>query len=146
MKVRKRATKKLRLILTLTSGEVIINPNNSVVPVQAIGFMNPPQNPKVLYHSNPKNTLFNQTRIIQNIKRSASKINLTSKEIDELYQLSVEYNNGSIGQDELLARVKNLRGGSMDIDTCLLIIIGVILILKNSNGFQVNSPKSVAPH
>ena len=41
-----------------------------------------------------------------------AEIDFTEREIDQLYNLGIEWRNNSLSQEELITKISNLRGGS----------------------------------
>ena len=71
-----------------------------------------------------------------------TEIDFTGKEIDQLYNLSIECRNNSLSKEQLITKISNLRGGSfVDLAAGLAIIAAIIILANNANGFQ-----NVPPH
>lgn len=75
-----------------------------------------------------------------------SKIFFIESEIDQLYDLSIQFKNNSINQEELIDKINNLRGGSYVEMAVALGIIGIILILLTNAWTTPNANRIVAPH
>ena len=87
--------------------------------------------------------------ISQVIKEMPAEIDFTEKEIDQLYNLSIECRNNSLSKEQLITKIINLRGGSViDIVAALGIIGAIIILLINDWGlaFQPNPHVIVPPH
>jgi len=69
----------------------------------------------------------------QVIKGMPAEIDFTEKEIDQLYNLSIECRNNSLSKKELITKISNLRGGSFIDIAAALEIIGAIIILLTNN-------------
>jgi hypothetical protein len=79
--------------------------------------------------------------IAQVIKEMPAEIDFTEKEIDQLYNLSIECRNNSLSKEELITKISNLRGGSFIDVVAALGIIGAIIILSTNDwglAFQPN--------
>ena len=76
-----------------------------------------------------------------------AEIDFTEKEIDQLYNLSIECRNNSLRKEQLITKISNLRGGSfIDVAAGLAIIAAIIILANNANGFQPNPHVNVPPH
>ena len=96
-------------------------------------------------HSNAD--LSKQAIIAQVIQQMPAEIDFTQEEMNELYHLSVECKNNSLSQEELITKIKNLKGGSfIDVIASLTIIAAIIRLINNANGFQSNPHVNVPPH
>lgn len=71
--------------------------------------------------------------IAQVIKEMPAEIDFTEKEIDQLYNLSIEYRNNSLSKEQLITKISNLRGGSFIDIVSALGIIGAIVILSTND-------------
>jgi len=93
----------------------------------------------------PSNAGFSKKAIIaQVIKDMPAVMDFTESEIDQLYNLSIEFKNNSINQEDLIGKINNLRGGSfIDIVTALG-LIGAIIILS-TNAWTNPNANRVAP-
>lgn len=81
--------------------------------------------------------------IAQVIKKMPAEIDFTETEIDQLYNLSIECRNNSLSKEQLITKIRNLRGGSfIDIVGALGLIGAMIILLTNDWGlvFQLNPP------
>ena len=147
IKIRKKIFKKAKWLIVY--GDFVLRLTNGIVPSQAIGLAIPPQTPAIMrsIHSNvglSKNEIINQV-----IKGMPAEIDFTEKEIDQLYNLSIECRNNSLNKNELITKISNLRGGSfIDIAAALGIIGAIISLLTNdwSLAFQPNSNAIIPPH
>ena len=78
-----------------------------------------------------------------------TEIDFTGKEIDQLYNLSIECRNNSLTKEQLLNKIDNLRDSFLiDIVTALG-IIGAIIILSTNDwnlALQSNPHVIVPPH
>ena len=85
--------------------------------------------------------------ITQVIKEMPAEIDFTEREIDQLYNLSIECRNNSLSKKEFITKISNLRGGS-DIAAALGIIGAIIILLTNdwSLAFQPNPNAIIPPH
>jgi hypothetical protein len=78
-----------------------------------------------------------------------AEMDFTEKEMDQLYNLSIEFRNNSLGQKELITKINNLRGGSFIDIVAALGIIGAIIVLSINDwglGFQPNPNVFIPPH
>lgn len=78
-----------------------------------------------------------------------AEINFTEREIDQLYNLEIEWRNNSLSQEELITKISNLRGGSfIDVVAALGLIGAMIILLINDWGlaFQSNPNEIIPPH
>ena len=64
-----------------------------------------------------------------------------------MYNLSIECKNNSLSKEELITKIINLNGGSIDIVASLGLISGIIILLINDWGlaFQPNPHLTVPP-
>ena len=97
-------------------------------------------------HSNAK--LSKNAILAQVIEQMpAAKSAFTQEEMNELYYLSVEYKNNSLSKDELITKITNIRCGAfVDVIEGLAIILAIIIVAKNANGFQPNPHINPPPH
>ena len=78
-----------------------------------------------------------------------TKVDFTEKEIDQLYNLSIECINNFLSKEPLLTKISNLRGGSFIDIIAVLGIIGAITILSTNDwglSVQPNPHLIVPPH
>ena len=77
-----------------------------------------------------------------------AEIDFTEKEIDQLYNLSIESRNNSLSKEQLITKISNLRGGSfIDIVGALGIIGAIIILLTNDWGSALQpNPNLIIPH
>ena len=78
-----------------------------------------------------------------------AEIDFTEREIDQLYNLGIEWRNNSLSQEELITKISNLRGGYYtNVSTALGIIGATIILLTNNWGlaFQPNPNAIIPPH
>ena len=85
--------------------------------------------------------------ITQVIKEMPAEIDFTEREIDQLYNLSIECRNNYLSKKELITKISNLRGG-IDIAAALGIIGVIIILLTNDSSlaFQPNPNAIIPPH
>lgn len=140
IRTRKKIIKKVKWLIVY--GDFILRLTNGVVPSQAIGLPISPQTPLIM-RSIHSNAGFSKKGIIaQVIKEMPAEIDFTEKEIDQLYNLSIECRNNSLSKEQLITKISNLRGGSfVDLAAGLAIIAAIIILANNANGFQ-----NVPPH
>ena len=106
-----------------------------------------PQTPSLM-RSIHSNVGFSKKAIIaQVIKEMPAEIDFTEREIDQLYNLSIECRNNSLSKKELITKISNLRGG-IDIAAALGIIGVIIILLTNDSSlaFQPNPNAMIPPH
>ena len=87
--------------------------------------------------------------ITQVIKQMPTEIDFTEREIDQLYNLSMECINNFLSQEELINKIRNLSGGSfIDIVAALGVIGSIIILSINDWGltFQPNPNTIIPPH
>ena len=78
-----------------------------------------------------------------------AEIYFTEKEMDLLYNLSIECRNNSLSKEQLITKISNLRGGSFIDIVADLGIIGAIIILSINDwglAFEPNPHLIVPPH
>ena len=78
-----------------------------------------------------------------------AEIDFTEREIDQLYNLGIEWRNNSLSQEELITKISNLRGGSfIDVVAALGLIDAIIVLSTNDWGlaFQPNPNGIIPPH
>ena len=147
IRTRKKIIKKAKWLIVY--GDFILRLTNGVVPSQAIGLPISPHTPSIM-RSIHSNVGFSKKAIIaQVIKEMPTEIDFTEKEIDQLYNLSIECRNNSLSKEELITQISNLRGGSfIDIVAALGVIGGIIILLINDWGlaFQPNPYLIVPTH
>ena len=111
IKIRKKIIKKAKWFIIY--GEFVLRLINGVVPSQAIGLPISPQTPPIM-RSAPSNVGLSKKAIIaQVIKEMPAEMDFTTREIDQLYNLSIECRDNSLSQEELITKISNLRGGSL---------------------------------
>ena len=75
------------------------------------------------------------------------KIDFTEKEINQLYDLSIECKHNCLSKKQLIVKINNLRsGGFVDVIAGLAFINSMILQANNVNGFQRNLNVTAIPH
>ena len=110
IRTRKKIIKKAKWLIVY--GDFILRLTNSVVPSQAIGLPISPQTPLIM-RSIHSNVGFSKKAIIAQVtKEMPAEIDFTEKEIDQLYNLSIECRNNSLSKEQLITKISNLRGGS----------------------------------
>ena len=128
-------------------GDFVIRLTNGIIPTQAIGFSIPRQTPTIMKSIDSNADLSKQAIIAQVIQHMPAEIDFTQEKMSELYHLSVECKNNSLSQDELIAKVRNLRGDYfVDKTTGLAIIATIIILANNANGFQSNPHVNILSH
>ena len=145
IRIRKKIIKKAKWLIGY--GDFILRLTNGVVPSQTISLPISPQTPAIM-RSSHSNVGFSKKAIIaQVIKEMPAEIDFTEKEIDQLYNLSIECRNNSLNQEELITKISNLRGG-IDIVASLGIIGAIIILSTNDWGlaFQPNPHVIIPPH
>ena len=103
----------------------------------------------IMKFSHPSVGLSKKAIIAQVIKEMPAEIDFTEREIDQLYNLGIEWRNNSLSQEELITKISNLRGGSfIDVVAALGLIGAMIILLTNDWGlaFQPNPHAIVPPH
>jgi hypothetical protein len=75
--------------------------------------------------------------IAQVIKEMPAEIDFTEREIDQLYNLGIEWRNNSLSQEELITKISNLRGGSFIDVVAAIGLIGAMIIKRL--GFSIST-------
>lgn len=144
LRTRKKIIKKAKWLIVY--GDFIIRLTNGVVPSRTIGMI-PPQTSKIMRSIHSNADLTKQAIIAQVIKEMPAEIDFTKKEIDQLYNLSIECRNNSLSKEQLITKISDLRGGSfIDIVGAFGIIGAIIILLSNGLGFHPNPYVIVSPH
>jgi len=147
IKTRKKIIKKAKWLIVY--GDFILCLTNGVVPSQAIGLPISPQTPPIMRSIYLNVGLSKKAIIAPVIKEMPAEMGFTEREIDQLYNLSIECRNNSLSQEELITKISNLRGGSFIDIVAALGLIGAIIILSiNDWGltFQPNPNVIIPPH
>lgn len=147
IKIRKKIIKKAKWLIVY--GDFVLRLTNGIIPYQAIGLAIPPQTPAIMRSIHSNGGLSKKVIINQVIKEMPAEIDFTEREIDQLYNLSIECRNNSLSQEELINKISNLRGGSFIDIVAALGIIGAIIILSTNDwglAFQPNPHVIVPPH
>jgi hypothetical protein len=147
IRTRKKIIKKAKWLIVY--GDFILRLTNGVLPSQAIGLPISPQTPPIMRSIHSNVGLSKKAIIAQVIKEMPAEIDFTEKEIDQLYNLSIECRNNSLSKEELITKISNLRGGSfIDIVAALGVIGGIIILLTNDWGlaFKPNPNAIIPPH
>jgi hypothetical protein len=147
IRTRKKIIKKAKWVIVY--GDFILRLTNGVVPSKAIGLPISPQTSLIMISINSNVGLSKKAIIAQVIKNMPAEIDFTEKEIDQLYNLSIECRNNSLSKEQLITKIKNLRGGSFIDIVAALGIIGAIIILSINDwglAFQPNPNASIPPH
>lgn len=110
IKIRKKLLEKRSGLLVY--GDFILRLINGGVPSQAIGLPISPQTPPIMRSIYLKVGLSKKAIITQVIKEMPAEMNFTEKEINQLYNLSIECRNNSLSQEELVLALKS---GGMEI-------------------------------
>ncbi len=146
IKIRKKIIKKAKWLIVY--GDFVLRLTNGVVPSQAIGLAIPSQTPAIMRSIHSNVGLSKKAIITQVIKEMPAEIESTKREIDQLYNLSIECRNNSLSQEELINKIRNLREGSFINIVVALGVIGAIIILTMNGGlaFQPNPNAIIPPH
>lgn len=76
-----------------------------------------------------------------------TEIGFNQKKMNELYYLLIGWKNNSLSQEELITKIRNLRGSSfVDVAAGLRIVTTIIILANDANGFQLNPHVNVPPH
>ena len=118
IKIRKKIVRKGKRVVVY--GYLILSLGNGLAPTQAIGLPILPTNLPIMRSMRSDIDLSKKVIIGQVIKGMPDEIVFTEREMDQLYDLSVECINNSISQNELITRLTNLRGGKF-VDELLLL-------------------------
>lgn len=140
----KKLSKKLKWLVVYE--DFIIRLNNAVVPYQAIGLAIPPQISAIMRSINSNVGLSKKEIITQIMKEMPAEIDFTKREIDQLYNLSIECINNSLSQEELITKISHMRGGSfINIVAAFKLISAIVILLTNGGlSFQPN-PNPIIP-
>ena len=146
IRTRKKIIKKAKCLIVY--GDLILRLTNGVVPSQAIGLPISPQTPSIMRSIHSNVGLSKKAIIAQVIKEMPAEIDFTEKEIDQLYNLSIECRNNSLSKEQLITKISNLRGGSfIDVVAALGLIGAMIILLTNvTDAFQPNPNGIIPPH
>jgi hypothetical protein len=138
IKIRKKIVRKTKWVLVY--GDFILRLINGGVSSQAIGLPISPQTPPIMRSIHLKVGLSKKAIITQVIKEMPAEMDFTEREIDQLYNLSIECRNNSLSQEELITKISNLRGGSFIDIVAALGLIGAITVLSiNDWGFSIST-------
>ena len=147
IKIRKKIVRKTKRVFVYV--QLILSLGNGLAPTQAIGLPILTNTPAIMKFSHSSVGLSKKAIIAQVIKEMPAEIDFTEREIDQLFNLGIEWRNNSLSQEELITKIRNLRAGSfIDIVAALGIIGGIIILLTNDWGlaFQPNPHVIVPPH
>lgn len=75
-----------------------------------------------------------------------AEMDFTESEMDQLYHLSIEFKNNWISEDQLIGKIKNLRGGSVVDIVLALGLISAIIILSINAWINPNTNIVLPPH
>ena len=147
IKIRKKIVRKTKRVFVY--GQLILSLGNGLAPTQAIGLPILPKTPAIMKFSHSNVGLSKKAIIAQVIKEMPAEIDFTEREIDQLYNLGIEWRNNSLSQEELITKISNLRGGSFIDVVAALGLIGAIIILSTNDwglAFQPNPNGIIPPH
>ena len=71
------------------------------------------------------------------------ELDFTKRKIDQLYDLKIEWKNQSLTQDELITKLRNLRG-SLFVEIVSVITFFTCILILASNAFILN-PNALIP-
>ena len=145
IKIRKKIIKKAKWLIVY--GDFVLRFTNGVVPSKGIGLVPPTPTPAIMRSIHLNVGLSKKAIITQVIKEMPAEIDFTEREIDQLYNLSIECRNNYLSKKELITKISNLRGG-IDIAAALGIIGVIIILLTNDSSlaFQPNPNAMIPPH
>mmetsp|Transcript_4633 Transcript_4633/g.8591 ORF Transcript_4633/g.8591 Transcript_4633/m.8591 type:complete len:272 (-) Transcript_4633:463-1278(-) len=146
IKIRKKIVRKTKRIYVY--GKLILSLGNRLSPAPAIALpilLNPLT---IMKFSHSNVDLSKKAIIAQVIKEMPAEIDFTEREIDQLYNLEIEWRNNSLSQEELITKISNLRGGSFINVVAALRVIGamIILLTNGSLAFKPNPNEIIPPH
>ena len=147
IKIRKKIVRKTKRVFVYV--QLILSLGNGLAPTQAIGLPILTNTPVIMKFSHPSVGLSKKAIIAQVIKEMPAEIDFTEREIDQLYNLGIEWRNNSLSQEELITKISNLRGGSFIDVVAALGLIGAMIILSTNNwglAFQPNPNAIIPPH
>ena len=148
IKIRKKIVRKTKRVFVYV--QLILSLGNGLAPTQAIGLPILTNTPAIMKFSHSSVGLSNKKAIIaQVIKEMPAEIDFTEREIDQLFNLGIEWRNNSLSQEELITKISNLRGGSFIDVVAALGLIGAMIILLTNDwglGFQPNPNGIIPPH
>lgn len=96
IKIWKKIVRKTKRVFVYV--QLILPLGNGLAPTQAIGLPILPNTPAIMKFSHSNVGLSNA----QVIKEMPAEIDFTEREIDQLYNLGIEWRNNSLSQEELL--------------------------------------------
>ena len=111
--------------------------------------------PTPIVRSFPSNIALSEPVIIaqaiQMNEHMLVEIEFTESEMKELYLLAIECKNNSLSEEQLMAKITNLRGGVDSSEIFIILgLIGAMVVLLNNPwnvaGFQPNPNAIVPPH
>lgn len=139
IKIRGKMVAKTRRVFAY--GQLIISLSTGIVPKHGVICPTLPTTSVTIESLCSDGGLSKEEIIAQATLDMSARIYFTESEIDELYYLSVECKNNSLSQEELINKIRNLRGGSfVNVAAGLAIITAIIIIANNANGFQYHPP------
>lgn len=144
IKIRKKITKKFKWLTVYA--DFLFRISSGIFPCQAIGLATPPQAAPIMRSTD--SGLSKEAIINQVIKEISTQVNFTEKEINQLFNFSIECKNNSLSQEELMNQISKLRGGSFIDIIAAIRLIGsmIILMINGSLTFQPNPNAIVPPH
>lgn len=98
-------------------------------------------NSAIILPTASKPTLSREIIISQVIKNLPFAIDFNQVELEQLYQISVEYRNNSIDRDMVIVKISDLRGGGFIEVMAGLIVIGSMILVAGgilAEGFVPN--------
>ena len=105
IKIRKKIVRKTKRVFVY--GQLILCLGNGLAPTQAIGLPILPNTPAIIKVSHSNVGLSKKAIIAQVIKEMPAEIDFTEREIDQLYNLGIEWRNNSLSQEELITKISN---------------------------------------
>ena len=109
-KIREKMVIKTKWVFVVY-GQLIISLVNGLTPSQTIGLPICTTTPAILRLINSNVGLSKKSLIAQVIQQILNEIDVTEREMDQLYHLLVKCRNNSLSQLELIMTLINLRGG-----------------------------------
>jgi hypothetical protein len=106
-----------------------------------------PMNESITRSIHSNSALNKKVVIAVAVKNLPDEIRFSESELDQLYDLCVEYKNDLINRDELITKIKDIRGGDY-VDVAVVIVFISIMIVAFPNlvdGFLENLPALADP-
>jgi hypothetical protein len=138
VKIRKNIIKRTKWVLVYVNLTLLIF-NGAISPLESIGLALPPSQ-IVRSIDLPKKLIISQAT--ENVD-----FDFSNSEIEQLYQLLIQWQNNSLNKEELIHKVTNLPGGSLiDVVAALGIISAIAVLSLNDWGLAFQLDPIIPPH